>query len=76
MLVEKTNQLIVEVNEVKECMFKGFGSEILENMNEQEFALFKKLFNIVNTSMEVLEEQATTMQKIDEKLDRLLSKKD
>lgn len=76
MLVERTNQLIIEVNDVKEYMFKEFGSDIFDSMSEQEFALFKKLFNIMDVSMEVIEEQATVIQRIDEKLDKLLAKKD
>lgn len=42
MLVERTNQLIIKVNDVKEYMFKEFGSDIFDSMSEQEFALFKK----------------------------------
>lgn len=76
MLVERTNQLIIEVNEIKEYMFKEFGSNILDGMSEWEFALFKKLFNIMDVSMEVIEEQATVIQRIDEKLDKLLANKD
>lgn len=76
MLVARVNQLIIEVNGVKEHMFKEFGSDIFENMEEQEFELFKKLLNIVDISMEVMEEQATIIQKIDEKLDELLAKRD
>lgn len=76
MLVERTNQLIIEVNEIKEYMFKEFGSDIFDSMGEQEFTLFKKLFNIMDVSMEVIEEQATVIQRIDEKLDKLLANKD
>lgn len=76
MLVERTNRLIIEVNDIKEYMFKEFGSDIFDSMSEQEFALFKKLFNIMDVSMEVIEEQATVIQRIDEKLDKLLAKKE
>lgn len=76
MLVERTNQLIIEVNDIKKYMFKEFGSDIFNSMSGQEFALFKKLFNIMDVSMEVIEEQATVIQRIDEKLDKLLAKKD
>lgn len=76
MLVERTNQLIIEVNDIKEYMFKEFGSDIFDNMSEQEFALFKKLFNIMDVSMEVIEEQARVIQRIDKKLDKLLANKD
>ena len=41
MLVERTNQLIIEVNDVKEYMFTEFGSDIFDSMGEQEFALLK-----------------------------------
>ena len=75
MLVERTNQLIIEVDGIKECMFKEFGSDIFDGMSEQELALFKKLLNIMDVSMEVIKEQATVIQRIDEKLDKLLVKK-
>lgn len=51
-------------------------SGIFDSMCEQELALFKKLFNIIDVSMEVIDEQATVIQRIDEKLDKLLAKKD
>ena len=76
MLVERVNQFIIEINDVKEYMFKNFDSDIFDSMSEQEFVLLKKLFNIMDISMEVIEEQATVIQRIDEKLDELLVKKD
>lgn len=76
MLVEKTNQLIGEVKELKECMFNEFGSEIFSCMDEKNFTLCKKLFGIIDTSIDVIEEQAIVIKRIDEKLDKLLAKKD
>ena len=76
MLVERTNRLIIEVNDFKEYVFKKFGSEIFDSINEQELALFIKTFKIMDASMKVIEEQATAIQRIDEKLDELLDKKD
>lgn len=32
MLVERTNQLIIEVNDIKEYMFKEFGSDIFDSL--------------------------------------------
>lgn len=42
MLVEKTNQLIEEVNELKDLCIKEMNSEMIEYMDENTFNLYKK----------------------------------
>ena len=74
MLVNKTNQLIEEVNELNDSFMTMIGSQMFNSMNEQEFVMFKKMFNLMNTSMEVVKEQAEVIESIDKKLDKLLSK--
>lgn len=76
MLVDKTNQLIEEVNELKDSYMKMFGSDMFEYMNEDTFGMVKKMFNLMNTSMEVIKEQAEVIEVIDKKLDKLLSRKE
>ena len=76
MLVNKTNQLIEEVNELKDSFMTMIGSEMLESMDESEFVMFKKMFNLMNTSMEVVKEQAEVIESINEKLDKLLARKE
>lgn len=74
MLAEKVTNFTMEVNELKETMFKKFGAELFDSMNGEEFELFQKYFKLVDLSMEIVEEQAVTIHKIDEKLDKLLAK--
>ena len=75
MLVNKTYQLIKEVNEVKDLCLKQIGSQI-EYIDDDTFVLYQKMFNLLNTSMEVIEEQAAVIESIDKKLDKLLSRKE
>ena len=76
MLVNKTNQLIEEVNEFKNSYMKMFGSEMFDHMDEKTFVLFKNLFNLLNTSMEMIKEQANVIENVDNKLDKLLERKE
>ena len=76
MLVNKTKQLIEEVNELKVSCMAMFGSEIFERMDEQEFAMFKNVFNLIDTSMEAMKEQAEIIESIDKKLDKLLAREE
>ena len=76
MLVDKTNQLIEEVNELKGSYIKMFGPDMFEYMNEDTFEMVKKMFNLMNTSMEVIKEQAEVIEVIDKKLDKLLERKE
>ena len=76
MLVNKTNQLIEEVNELKDSYMTVFGSEMFNYMDENTFGLFKKSFDLMNTSMEVIKEQAKVIESINEKLDKLLARKE
>jgi len=73
MLVNKTNQLIEEVNELKDSYVRMINSDVFESMDENTFGIIKKSFNLVNTSMEVMKEQAEVIESINKKLDKLLT---
>lgn len=75
MLVKKTYQLIKEVNEVKDLCLKQVGSRI-EYISDDDFVLSKKMFKLLNTLMEVIEEQSAVIESIDKKLDKLLARKE
>lgn len=75
MLVKKTYQLIKEVNEVKDLCLKQIGSQI-EYIDDNGFVLYQKMFKLLNTSMEVIEEQSAVIESIDKKLDKLLARKE
>ena len=64
MLVNKTNQLIEEVNELKDSYMKMFGSEMFDYMDENTFVLFKKSFDL------------KVIESINKKLDKLLARKE
>lgn len=74
MLAEKAMMFNVRANELKEIMFNEFGAELFDTMNGEQFELIQKCFKLVDLSIEIVEEQAKTIQKIDEKLDKLLVK--
>ena len=76
MLVEKTNQLIEETNKLKDLCFKQIYSDILEDMDDENLVLYAKLFKLLNTSMEVVKEQAKVIESINNKLDELLIRKE
>ena len=76
MLVEKTNQLIEETNKLKDLCFKQIYSDILEDMDDENLVLFTKMFKLLNTSMEVVKEQAEVIESINNKLDELLIRKE
>ena len=71
-MVNTTKKLIEEIHEVKELAIKELGSDIFNDMNGKEFELLKRIFNIVNTSEEVMLKQANLLETINYKLDRLL----
>lgn len=75
MLVKKTYQLIKEVNEVKDLCLKQVGSRI-EYISDDDFVLNQKMFRLLNTLMEVIEEQSAVIESIDKKLDKLLARKE
>lgn len=76
MLVEKTNRLIEEVNELKDSCMSMIVTESLNYMTGTEFEMYKKTFNLLNTSMDVMSEQAKMIDQIDKKLDTLLKRKE
>ena len=75
MLVNKANQLIEEVNEVKDLCVKQMASE-MEYMEDEVIVLYQRVIKLMNTSMEVMKEQAEVIESIDKKLDKLLERKE
>lgn len=73
MLLETSKKFENEVNELMKEFMKPRGLDIME-MDETEFALMKKCLTLVNTAIELTTEQANAIDKIDNKLDRLLAK--
>lgn len=76
MLAVKATKLTMEVNELKETMFNEFGADMFNSMDGKTFEFIQKCFKVADHSMKIVEEQAVTIQKINEKLDKLLAIKD
>ena len=73
MLLETSKKFENEVNELKVKFMKEYGSGIM-NMNETEFTLLKKCFELVDTTIKLTTEEADAIDEINNKLDRLLAK--
>lgn len=72
MLVSKTNQLVKEVNELKDSYIGMIKSDVIEFMDEGTFTMVKNSLKLLTTSMEVMQEQAEIIESINKKLDKLL----
>ena len=73
MLSETTVKFEEEVKELTKEFMREFATDVFD-MDEREFECMKKLFSLLNTSMELVKEQANTIDQINNKLDRLLEK--
>ena len=73
MLYETTVKFEEEVKELTKEFMREFATDVFD-MDEREFECMKKLFGLLNTSMELVNEQANTIDQINNKLDRLLEK--
>ena len=73
MLATKTNEIIKEVNEMKDIFMKSLSLDMLEDMDEDGFIAMKKCFKLMNLSMELAVEQAQVMDEINAKLDKLVA---
>ena len=73
MLSENTVKFEEEVKELTKEFMREFATDVFD-MDEREFECMKKLFGLLNTSMELVNEQANTIDQINNKLDRLLEK--
>ena len=68
-MTEVTKKFIDEVNEFK----KEFVAMIADSgMEAEELVIFAKTFKLLNTSMDLLMEQAEMMDGMNKKLDKLL----
>ena len=73
MLSETTVKFEEEVKELTKEFMREFATDVFD-MDEREFECMKKLFGLLNTSIELVKEQANTIDQINNKLDRLLEK--
>lgn len=72
---ETAGKLVKEMNELKElCMKTMFDSDALKYADEKSIVLYVKMFNLLGTSNDYLTKQAETIDEMNHKLDKLLSK--
>ena len=77
MLYEATKNLVKEANELKElCLDQMFDLHTVETMSGEEFELLKKMYKLVDNSMNLVLEQAKLFDGMDNKLDKIMKKLD
>ena len=77
MLITKTKELVGEIKEVLNfCISKSMSIESLKYMGHDELEMVQKAANLMDLMEDYVIEEAKTLDEINEKLDRLLDKKD
>lgn len=74
MLKEKTREIVEEVNETKDLLMKRCTVDMFIDMGAEELLLVKKMFSLMDKTMELAIKSAEMMDGIDNKLDKLLAK--
>lgn len=74
MLNAKTKSFIEKAKELKKSIHRGIMSDSLECMDEYTFNLLQNSMQIIDLSLELVEEQNKTLADIDKKMDKLLGK--
>jgi hypothetical protein len=73
-MLKTTTNLIEGIHELEDLMMKEIGTDIIEDMDSDQFVLLKKAFELMKTSEELMLKQAETFESMNNKLDRLLEK--
>lgn len=76
MLTERTKLLVEEMKEFMTECYREMGAETIFEMDSEEFNLVKLAVKLINSSTELVLEQARMLDGIDGKLDRLLNKRE
>lgn len=72
MLKERAERFIEEVDEFKHLCMGQLGKEILDSMDNTTLDLYRRMFQILRASEDLVLEQAETLDKLNTKLDILL----
>lgn len=74
-MLENAKKFVEEINELKTFIAKeGSDSIFSKNNTVEDIILCKKLFDLCDSTTDLLLEQARTMDDVNRKLDRLLEK--
>ena len=71
---EQAKKLVEEMNEVKTLCIKSILESEIDYIDDENFALYGKMFNLMSISSDLLLEQAGVLDDMNEKLDKLLEK--
>ena len=75
-LENKTREVYGKVDDLMKAYINTFGGfEVLEQMDEESFKLFKKVISMIDESKNLEIEKSKVLDEINKKLDLLLSKK-
>ena len=77
MLKLKAENLIDETKEILNlCIAQSMSLSSIKNMGADELAMMQKAVNLMNLMEDYVMEEAKTLDEINDKLDKLLNKKD
>lgn len=72
-MVEKFNKFKEEAGEIKALVLKQLGKEsVVRDMTTDEFEMLQHALKVIDYAMDLSEEQAKTLERIETKLDELL----
>ena len=73
-LTAKANELNNEIQEVMKYFSSKMSLDVLSGMSGDEIEMMVKCMNLMNSSMDYLKAEAEQLDRIEQKLDRLLKK--
>lgn len=73
---EKTIELFDGLNEMLKLACGPMQVNDLKNMSSEDFKIMQLTLKLIDTSKEIFIEEAKAMERIEKKLDKLLSKKE
>lgn len=74
-LVERTNKLVADIDEMMTIAKRDMDFDSLKDMNGNEFELMKAAYRMIDEAKDLAVEQAKVLDEINQKLDRLLEAK-
>lgn len=73
-MMETAKKLNGTIDDVVNMALKAYGMNMIKYMNEDDLVMFKTYFGIVDAYKEHIIKEADTLDEINKKLDKLLSK--
>lgn len=73
-MLETAKKLNGTIDDVMNMALKAYGIDMIKSMDEDDLVMFKTYFGIVDAYKEYIIKEAETLNEINDKLNRLLSK--